>query len=734
MVTTAKANTRQPGNFSADEFVTFRDVPIFAEHETTAKDGRKLRFTRTELEMIAARCNRRISETGDYAAVTIGHTPDPRVAEIHPGSIPPVVGFAGGFKIGVLGQRGQRQRYAILADLHIYKEDAGRVKKFPRRSPELWLEDKYEEMFLDPIALLGAEAPRLDMGLLYSAMRGNRRVEKYALATPEEYCSESKKRPYAAQTAWAGVGHAEDYAENATAWTRHSNELTRHALMMQQPEMLMLAAKAHHNASIAHGFRGEGGAETAAKHEQWVRYLIGKAGKMEPVKMAAGKPRPRPAPLAAPIREGEPEIWTHPDERAEQDRIAELAAAELRRRGLKRSDFDKKKMAAACASPMNTGPRTTEVRKMAAPPPPEQNQPPESKGAKRVALAPEEIQQIVDAIEQLDWVQYVKQQMMGSTGETGEPGGVPGEEPIGPEGAPPPAVAGPPGAGAPPPEAGPPEEEGPPPEVEEEEPPKEKMAGGNDPGLPARPPYLSSGQEAKRRAVAAGGNDPGLPARPPYLSLGQEAKRRAVAVSTPKPPAVPPPKRYEAGKGEVDETDGGTPSKGNVDETPADQGGGYGTGKKEVTTTVKFSRMQAELDRMRTELQQERYGRVNAQRRERLMEMGEAGFAFDVDAIMELGNAETMNDDHFERYCKVLAMHTGRNPVGMDLPTHTEGAAEAAAGNPTPPARSKERYRKEMSDKALRYCLAQAKKTGRTVEGMYEDTLNRLKTGQALPE
>ena len=39
-------------------------------------------------------------------------------------------------------------------------------------------------MFLDPIALLSAECPRLDMGLLYSAMKSGRVVEKYTAVAP----------------------------------------------------------------------------------------------------------------------------------------------------------------------------------------------------------------------------------------------------------------------------------------------------------------------------------------------------------------------------------------------------------------------------------------------------------------------------------------------------------------------------------------------------------------------
>ena len=166
--------------FSDTEFVHLPDVPVFAEHETVTRDGKKRKFSRAELEAIAERCNRRIRETGDYAALTLGHTPSPE-AQAKGVEQPELVGFAGPFKIGRLPNQ---ERFAILADFHVYRDDLARVKKHPRRSPELWLEDRYEEMFLDPIALLGAEAPRLDMGLLYSAQRHGRLVEKYAAAGP----------------------------------------------------------------------------------------------------------------------------------------------------------------------------------------------------------------------------------------------------------------------------------------------------------------------------------------------------------------------------------------------------------------------------------------------------------------------------------------------------------------------------------------------------------------------
>lgn len=168
--------------FPESDFVTINDIPIFSEHETksAAEEGRVLKFGPAELQAVCARCNRRIVETGDYAAIVIGHTPSPEEAAAGAPQ-PDLIGMAGPFRMGTIGA-GDKQRTCILADFHVYRDELGKMRKHPRRSPELWLESDYSEMFLDPIALLGAEAPRLDMGLLYSANRNGRRVEKYAAA------------------------------------------------------------------------------------------------------------------------------------------------------------------------------------------------------------------------------------------------------------------------------------------------------------------------------------------------------------------------------------------------------------------------------------------------------------------------------------------------------------------------------------------------------------------------
>ena len=170
--------------FPPDQYKMIRDVPVFVEHETMSrpdKQGqrRKLKFTRRELALIADRCNRRIEETGDYAAVTLGHTPE---TVEKPMDLPPLAGFAGPFRAGKL----PNGKAAILADFHIHAEDVPQLKRFPRRSPELWLADEYEDMFFDPISLIGAEAPRLDMGMMfYTRQRSDgQAVETYSAVFP----------------------------------------------------------------------------------------------------------------------------------------------------------------------------------------------------------------------------------------------------------------------------------------------------------------------------------------------------------------------------------------------------------------------------------------------------------------------------------------------------------------------------------------------------------------------
>jgi len=184
--------------FPEDRFLNVEGVPVFVAHSTQLSDGREVSFGREELAAICENCNRRIRQTGDYAVVTLGHTPRP--GEDQP--MPEVVGFAGPFRLGEFAGKP-----AILADFHIFKEHEDVLKRYPRRSPEFRLAEDLRQVHLDPIALLGAEPPRLDMGLtlLYSGTEDGLPVERYAFAmpsgsntfVPEVISKRSKKEEYA---------------------------------------------------------------------------------------------------------------------------------------------------------------------------------------------------------------------------------------------------------------------------------------------------------------------------------------------------------------------------------------------------------------------------------------------------------------------------------------------------------------------------------------------------------
>lgn len=171
------------GSFPEDQFTLIPGVPVFAEHETEHK-GKILRFGPQELQAVVDRCNQRIANTGDYAVLCLGHTPSAEARDRGVPS-PPAVGFAGPFALAERQDAQGNTSYVITADFHVFNEHMDDVRKHPRRSAELWVEDRYEDMFLDPIALLGSEPPRLDMGNVYQRFQvGNREVLKYSYTMP----------------------------------------------------------------------------------------------------------------------------------------------------------------------------------------------------------------------------------------------------------------------------------------------------------------------------------------------------------------------------------------------------------------------------------------------------------------------------------------------------------------------------------------------------------------------
>lgn len=169
-----------------DGFKHVDNVCEFTEHATKGRDDKPNIYDRNALVGILTRLNHRIADTGDFSPVVEGHTPDPD--EVAQGrSQPDVLGYAGPFRLGMIGN--ENPRWAIFGDEHHHVEAVDKLKRLRRRSPEVWLEDKMEDRFFDPIAALGATTPRLDLGMAPIAYKlcrsaSGRYVAKYSAAAP----------------------------------------------------------------------------------------------------------------------------------------------------------------------------------------------------------------------------------------------------------------------------------------------------------------------------------------------------------------------------------------------------------------------------------------------------------------------------------------------------------------------------------------------------------------------
>lgn len=148
--------------FPSDRYQHITGSAVFKEHSTTRKhEGQESTevYGRDEIEAICRRNNERIASTEDFAPLCEGHTPD-QYARDRGVPQPKVLGYAGPYYLGKLN--GQ---FAIFCDEHHHRDEAENLEKLQRRSPEIWLEERMDKRFFDPIACLGAETPRLDLGM-----------------------------------------------------------------------------------------------------------------------------------------------------------------------------------------------------------------------------------------------------------------------------------------------------------------------------------------------------------------------------------------------------------------------------------------------------------------------------------------------------------------------------------------------------------------------------------------
>ncbi len=158
------------------KFTLVQAVPVFREHEIVQKDKKtgevtkRIEVNREKLREIAEENNRRIAESGDMTPVCIGHTRRDKDGIPLPATEqPPVIAYARNYRVGEFGPQ---KVSCILADFYVEKGKEGELNKYPRRSPEFFANDN----FFDPIALLGAQTPQLDLGLVFYSRPADGRI------------------------------------------------------------------------------------------------------------------------------------------------------------------------------------------------------------------------------------------------------------------------------------------------------------------------------------------------------------------------------------------------------------------------------------------------------------------------------------------------------------------------------------------------------------------------------
>lgn len=215
--------------FPETQFREVRHVPVFEEHETAeGPDQTPVRYSRDDLVAIINRCNSRISDTNNFAPLSDGHTKPSGTHTEH--QFPEVWGYSGPFYLGQTGR--DKPRWAIFADEHHRLDRADDLKHKPFRSVEVWRAPEMADRFFSPIAALGSETPRLDMGM--AAFYGRNEltgelVERYsgpvmpsatAVCVPS-FGEKDKKQRYAAD---ADGDAAPDSEENMAHGSSLSSE------------------------------------------------------------------------------------------------------------------------------------------------------------------------------------------------------------------------------------------------------------------------------------------------------------------------------------------------------------------------------------------------------------------------------------------------------------------------------------------------------------------------------
>lgn len=163
-------------------FAKHRFVPnvcYFSEHETIGSDGKPVRYSFSELEAICNEHNSR-ADKHNYSALASKHTVD---GQIDQSQEPRVVGYVGSARLGMVGN--QSPQWAAFFDEH-HETDSysqGVLADKKRRSVEV---NRYRDgraPYFDPVAVLGADSPRLPLPVARYA-DDQATVERYSVMAP----------------------------------------------------------------------------------------------------------------------------------------------------------------------------------------------------------------------------------------------------------------------------------------------------------------------------------------------------------------------------------------------------------------------------------------------------------------------------------------------------------------------------------------------------------------------
>jgi hypothetical protein len=152
--------------FTPDQYQRLNNVAMFHEHTVPAqtiqdKEIPAQHYGRDELAEMVDGMNDRILDHDEFSPITRGHTGQKPGAKDGDRQMPEVLGFAGPYKLGMIGRK--NPRWAIFGTEYHMKDAVPELKKRVGRSPEVWRYSRMRDRFFYPIATLGEEMPRLNL-------------------------------------------------------------------------------------------------------------------------------------------------------------------------------------------------------------------------------------------------------------------------------------------------------------------------------------------------------------------------------------------------------------------------------------------------------------------------------------------------------------------------------------------------------------------------------------------